>query len=556
MTGKDLETVLLSVRDNSSVLLEKGEYHVWSDDCKVVEGYHFSNTASEEENARGSHPVAIFLKDKKNVCIDGNGCKIIIHGIMTPLLFDACENLVVKNMTVDYARPTMSEFTVLKKADDGYIVAIAKDSLFDVAGSRIVWHGEKGRDGKYLWELDYRDYMSISMYKDPKIEQVRIMGRDANCKFPCVPEFSSVVDLGGGLLKVTLKDEKAFFPVGCTVQTRNTVREDIGGAFVNCKNVSFEEVTIRAMHGFGLLAQLCDTVTFRGINVTPSAGRTVACNADFFHFSNCCGTITVENCICSDGHDDFINVHGTHLRIEKAEGDTLKVCFAEPHSYGFCLFKRGDRIDFINRSSLLPYGSVTVKTVTMLSEYEFLLTVEGENNAREGDYVENATMTPEVFINNNKFGPSMGRGILCTTRKKTVVKNNVFYKTGGNVLCIEDDCNFWFESGYVADVAFIDNRIVACGYGSLGEESEPVISVNPQVIAQDEPVYVHKKIAVERNVFSDLPKNSHVAKIKNTEKFIFSKNTYDGIFEIRSKWVKEMEIEPNKNLIVQEENYD
>ena len=368
--------------------------------------------------------------------------------------------------------------------------------MFDIVGARIIWHGERGRDGKYLWAFDYRDYMSISMYKDPETERVRVMGRDSESKFPCVPEFSSVADLGGGLLKVTLKEEKAFFPVGCTVQTRNTVRDQIGGAFVNCKNVLFEKVTIRAMHGLGLLAQLCD------------------------------------------------------------EYNTLRVGFVELHSYGFCPFKRGDRIDFIDRLTLLPYGGVTVKSVSIISELEFLLTADEELQARVGDYVENATMTPEVLIKNNKFGPSMGRGILCTTRKKAVIENNLFYKTGGNVLCIEDDCNFWFESGYTTDVSFVNNRVIACGYGSLGEDNVPVISVNPQVVVRDKPVYVHKRISVENNEFSDLPKNSYVAEIKNTEEFIFLTNTSDCIFEIKSKQVKKTEIQTSENLILRSWDYD
>lgn len=310
------------------------------------------------------------------------------------------------------------------------------------------------------------------------------------------------------------------------------------------------------MHGLGLLAQLCDTVTFRNINITPSASRTTASNADFFHVSNCCGKITVEGCVCSDGHDDFINVHGTHLKIEEIEYNTLRVGFVELHSYGFCPFKRGDRIDFIDRLTLLPYGGVTVKSVSIISELEFLLTADEEIRARVGDYVENATMTPEVLIKNNKFGPSMGRGILCTTRKKAVIENNLFYKTGGNVLCIEDDCNFWFESGYTTDVAFVNNRVVACGYGSLGEDNVPVISVNPQVVVRDKPVYVHKRISVENNEFSDLPKNSYVAEIKNTEEFIFLTNTSDCIFEIKSKQVKKTEIQTSENLILRSWDYD
>ena len=540
MSSDILRAIMENVKDGKTVALDKKEYHVWSDDCLTVTGYNFSNTASIEENPLGTRPVAIYLKNKKNVCIDGQGAKIIIHGIMTPILIDSCENVVLKNFIVDYARPTMSEFTIVEKLDDGYIISVAKDSLFDIVGNRIVWHGEKGKDGKYLWTLDYRDYMNISMYKDGN-EWVRMMGHDPQCKFPCVPEFSEITVLKDNLLKVKLKDENAFFPVGSVVQTRNTVRDQVGGAFVNSKDVTCENLTIRAMHGLGLIAQVCENVTFRSVEITPADGRTIASNADFFHLSNCGGKVTIENCVCSDGHDDFVNVHGTHLRIVETFDNGLIARFIELHSRGFCPYRAGDRVDFINSSTLIPCGGATIKNVEQLSDLEFRLTFFESINARVGDAVENATLTPSVVIKNNKFGPSTGRGILCTTRKSVLIENNLFYKTGGNVLCIEDDCNFWFESGYTTDVKFINNRIIGCGYGSLGVGSVPIISVNPQVLKDEDGIYVHKNIVIENNYFSDLPDGAYVVEVKNTERFVFKNNITDKPMEFRSKCVKELE---------------
>ena len=90
----------------------------------------------------------------------------------------------------------------------------------------------------------------------------------------------------------------------------------------------------------------------------------------------------------------------------------------------------------------------------------------------------------------------------------------------------------------------------------LEEDNVPVISVNPQVVVRDKPVYVHKRISVENNEFSDLPKNSYVAEIKNTEEFIFLTNTSDCIFEIKSKQVKKTEIQTSENLILRCWDYD
>ena len=529
-------------KDGQTVTLEKNkEYHVEQDDCFCLKGYHFSNTASIEENPQGLRPVALFLKGKKNVCIDGNGAKLIIHGIMTPFLFDECENITLENLTIDYARPTMSEFTILKQtAPAEYLIKIADFSLFDIKNNRIIWHGEKNKNGDYYWQIDYRDDMTIAMRYDPNTEYVQMMGANGDNRFPSIPEFEKIDDLGDGLLKVKLKDPNAFFPVGCTVQTRNTVRDQIGGAFVNCKNVVCKGLTIRAMHGLGLLAQLCENVTFYGLNINPAKGRTVASNADFFQASNCKGEVVIKNCVCSFGHDDFVNVHGTHLKVleKNAENNRIKVTFVELHSRGFCPFKAGDEIDFINRLTLLPYGSAVIKNVTQISDLEFLLSLDRLPEVNVGDVIENATNTPALTVENNKFGPSTGRGVLCTTRKKIVIKNNVFYKTGGNALCVEDDCNFWFESGYVTDLTFENNKIIDCAYGSLGNGGVPVISVNPQVIKKDESIYVHKNITIKNNEFLRLPEESYRIEVKNTLNLAVENNSSDKPVKVLTESVK------------------
>lgn len=545
MTCQEFTRLCRDLRDGEIVRLSGEEvFDIWSDDCLCVEGYHFSNTASAQENPAGTRPVLVYMKGKKNVVLDGNGAKIVVHGIMTPFLFDACENLVFRNFTIDYARPTMSEFTVLENDGRGTcLILIAKDSLYEVRKGRLVWVGERGKNGIPLWEHDLRDGMNLAMYRNPQTERVYAMGREKGMRFPCVPSFRVLRDEGDGRLTVRLDDPSAFFPVGCTVQIRSTVRDQIGGAFVYCRDVRCENLTVHAMHGLGLVAQFCENIAFSGLQIHPSVGRTNACNADFFQISGCSGKVVLENSSASYGHDDFVNVHGTHFLITEKEGRTLKARFMEPHSRGFVAFFVGDEIGFIDKNTLLPYGSARVARVEMLGDVDFLLETEEENNAVCGDAIENVTRTPEVYIRNNRFGPSMGRGILCLTRRKAVVENNLFYKTGGSVLCIEDDCNFWYESGCVTDLVFRNNTVIGCGYGCFGDGNVPVISVNPQVLDRKSPVYVHKKISVTGNVFRDLPENSYVIDVKNAERFEFTGNRSDREFGFRTESVKELVVD-------------
>ena len=58
---------------------------------------------------------------KKNVVIDSNGSKFICHGKMTPFSTFNSENITFKNMTVDYADPTVVEMEVLEINHVSYV---------------------------------------------------------------------------------------------------------------------------------------------------------------------------------------------------------------------------------------------------------------------------------------------------------------------------------------------------------------------------------------------------------------------------------------------------
>lgn len=536
-TTEELFSLCQSIPDGAVLALVAGKtYDVYSDTCPVFEGYHFSNTAGYDENPRGFRPVCIYMKGKKRITVDGCGAKILVHGAMTPFLFDDCEDLMLRDFTVDYAHPTMGEFTIEEQLCGGrYRIRIARDNLFDIVGNRILWHGERGQNGDYLWSFDYRHDTVLSMRCDPETEFVQMMGIDTN-RFPAVPAFETIEQDADDphLLTVTLQNPDAFFPLGCTVQSRNTVRDQIGGAFVCCRRVTCSHLTVRAMHGLGLLGQFSSDITYDGLDITPCAGRTVASNADFFQFSGCGGHCEIRNCTCAGGHDDFVNAHGTHVKIIEVNENQLLVRFMHFASRGFRAFFDGDDIDFINRETLLPYASAKILYAERLNDADHLLTLTEPVPAcvRTGDVIENATYTPSLHIHDNRFGPSTGRGILCTTRKPVLIENNVFYKTGGNVLCIEDDCNFWYESGYTTDVTFRNNEIIECGYGSLGRGAVPIISINPQVLCptvtnengMETPVYVHGDIRVINNRFTFTDRVSTLVEVKYTKHFVFRGN--------------------------------
>ncbi len=551
---KELKTIFEKVNDGDTVLLQKdGVYDVWQNDGFLLTGYYCSNTAKRDENPNGFRRVAIYLKDKQNVTIDGNGALLRIHGIMTPLLFDGCKNLTLKNLTVDYARPTMSEFTLLSNKNGTCEIQTGEDSLFEIRDNTLVWQGEKDESGTPLWENTYKNDKTLSMRYDPQTEHsFYCRSGEAQDYRPSIPTFESLEQIGERRIKAVLKNKDAQFPAGQIYQTRCIVRDQLGGFFLRCENLLLENVTIRFMHGFGLLAQYCNGVCYRGLQCMPKSGRTIASNADFFHFSGCKGEILIENCQAQGAHDDFINVHGTYLQAVHAdtENNQLLVRFMQPESWGFQAFDVGDELEFVKRGNFRNLGRARVLAYAKENDTDILLTLDREipHDITLGeDCVENITCCPSVTIRGNRFGPSMARGMLCLTRKKTVVENNYFYKTGSCVLHIENDCGSWYESGRSGEMIFRDNVVDGCSYGSFGY-MQPVIYIGPRITDKENPEWVFDGIIIENNRFIHPPTGKYSLHFGYVQKVELKNNFFENGYTVENNLAQAFFEEKGANI--------
>ena len=488
-----LKQIFENISNDTSVILEPKEYHIFPEDAFHLNGFYCSNTATEEENPNGERISVFYLENKKNVTIDGNGASIIIHGVMTPFLFRNCENICLKNLTVDYYRPTMSEFFVEERMAEKAVFSIDRQFPFEIRENQLIWKGEN-------WEHAYKGEGILSMYYQTDTEYCRFLKRDVGDKFPSVPTIEKAEMLSDGKVAVTFKYKDSFLPKGCIVQTRDVARKQLGGFFERCKNLILENLRIKSMHGFGLLFQFCKNTTLNGLDCTPAQGRTIACNADFFHFSGCNGFIKIENCKAAGAHDDFVNIHGTYLEVVKKKQDGIVVRFVNPNTWGFQAFAKKDKIAFVSKKTMLPHYQAEVLEYKKLGNKEIYLKLK-DFNAKAvdiGDAVDNLSAYPEIYIQRNTFGPSMGRGVLCTSHKKTIIKDNLFYKLGGTVLLLSGDCNFWFESGRCGEVIFENNILDACGYG-VDENATALFYVDPVVLEEVSNTYYHRKLMIRNN---------------------------------------------------------
>ncbi len=539
-TMNELSKLFLNVKDGDVIILEKDKtYHVRQDDSFEFEGYYCSNTAKKHENPNGLRRVALFLKNKKNVTIDGNGASVIVHGKMTPMIFDLCENITVRNLTVDYACPTMAEFRVVSENNGTYELKINPECLFRIEGDNLIWQGENGLDGKPYWEDSYiGNRRHIKVY-DPSTETISDFRRD-NLPFETIEQIDETT------LHVTMKNKAVTLPVGCIFQTRNIVRDQTGSLFQRCKNLTFENLRIKFMHGLGMVSQFCENVTYRNCDLTPAEGRTIASTADFFQFSGCRGNLTVENCRARGAQDDYINVHGTHLRIVEKNGNKLTVRFMHAESWGFQAFEVGDELEFIKWNNLQPFGNVKVTAFEKISDTDIIITVEGDipDLELEKDVVENATWTPNLYVRNCDFGPTAGRGILCTTRGEVIIENNRFRNLWGPALLLEDDCNFWFESGYTKEIIFRNNHVIGCDFGNTWQDS-PIIRYTPKVMDESSEEFVHGKLTLTNNRFEKPYLGKHTIHLEYLREAEIKNNSFDATYKINTRCVGKVEDENN-----------
>jgi hypothetical protein len=106
--------------------------------------------------------------------------------------------------------------------------------------------------------------------------------------------------------------------------------------------------------------------------------------------------------------------------------------------------------------------------------------------------VENITCTPKVWIHNDTITRIPTRGILITTRRRSVIKDNVINHTYMSGVLVSDDAASWYESGEVTDLKIDNNTFLDCG--------EPVINIHPEN-TQPGPDAVHKNIRILNNTF-------------------------------------------------------
>jgi len=500
---KAIETI--TGNDSAVLYFSKGRYDFWPQHA-IERNYFISNTSSEKECPSKLKKIGLLFENKRRLLIEGNGAEFIFHGKMITFAFDHCSNIKLQNLSMDFERPTMSELTFVSRNDSVVVADIHPDSKFNIVDNHLQFYG----DG---WVMQH-------------YHAILVKPLEGTMFYSSWEPFlkSNVVKLGDNRVAFKGDFSKYSFHPGEVLTIRDPIRDHVG-AFINqSEDVALHNVSIHYMHGLGVVSQFSKNLHYDSVLITPSHGRQISCFADGMHFSGCSGKILVENCHYSGLHDDPLNVHGTHLQVTDILSPTsVKVRFMHDQTYGFNAFFSGDSIGFVHSAALQTFGYGKVVHAKLISEREMELAFDKKIPAelKKGDCIENITHTPALTVRNCVFEKTNTRGLLVTTRKKVVIENNLFYRTGMHAILIADDATSWYESGPVTDVTIRNNQFVECGYNSLPDSY--AINIAPENHQPVKDYYVHSNINIKNNTFKVFA--PPVLAARSTNGLVFKNNT-------------------------------
>lgn len=529
---KDIRNIFNS---NENISLEKNTYHFYKEDSREIE-IHFSNIDSKDNIMK---KIYFDFENINNIEIDGNGSKFIFHGDMASFHINKCENIKFKNLTIDYYVPTTVEMYVEKIEGNFVYYRIPETFNFEIVNNEIIWYSEKSKEGEYYWkEKNSFNAHSITVFDLKEKYSKRYTLEDG--------PFNNVLKIKyieNGIMIEYKKLPAAIYEHCMIALNASNNRDNAGFAIVESKNISFENVEFNYLHGFGLLVQMSENISFIDCIFSGNKRHMVSSFADSIHVSGAKGKINIKNCKFENSLDDSINIHGTYVSVEKIENSTAILKFVHHQQAGFKNFFVNDEVEFFDRLTLTKREEKKYKIKDILYPGEYnenlqYMKIEFEEelplyltervNGEARFVAENISYTPEVEISNCSFKNIPSRAILCTTRRNVNIENNLFENITMASIYISNDANELYESGYVNNM-IIEKNLFSYSHKFLEKVDTKSVWINP-IISAEIDSNVHKKIVIKNNIFKIEKKKAIV--YKNTEDLVEMDNIFKKKYEI------------------------
>lgn len=461
--------------------------------------YYISN--HDQDNPK---QVGLPIEGLQNFTLDGHGASFVFHGRMLPVSLVDGKNCTLKNFSVDFDKPHITQVKIKENDPESGIT-------FEVTPFANCRVNKEGRFESY--DENWVEVHSYGMAFEEKTRQ--IVYRTSDIGF----NLSNCEQLNATTFRAPNWKDARLKP-GTMVAMRPKGRPTPGLFMYHDVDTKLKNINIHYAEGMGLLAQMCENITLDSYNICLKGDndpRYFTAQADATHFSGCKGKIVTRNSLYESMMDDAINVHGTYLKVVKRVDDrTVVGRYMHPQAWGFEWGQIGDKVQFIATRTMEIFA--TDYTIQQIKPYdkettdgakEFIITFDKQLDrviGTEGSFgMENLEWTPEVVFSHNIIRNNRARGTLFSTPRKTVVENNLFDHTSGAAILLCGDCNGWYETGACRDITIRKNKFIN-SLTNMFQFTEAIISIYPEIPdLAHQTKYFHggngKGVVIENNLF-------------------------------------------------------
>lgn len=414
-----------------------------------------------------------YVKGKKDLTIDGDGAHLIFKSNISAFGFFECENITLKNFTVDYEYPCSFQAKIIESENDHFSVKVDQENfpcIFDQKEKKLCFFA-KGED---------RPCLSLDAMLANEYDALGRFAPNSPDYFLCVGgRPHEVYTSMSALFDVTQDEDILHFThvggrdmpchnVGNYLMLTNHERRNNDIYFYRCKNISLSDIELYSSPSFGVIALLCENILIDNVNTVPKPGTTrkLAVTADMFHIVNTKGSVEIKNSTVCNINDDCVNVHSlyTHVLSKTAPNKLLVDC---PYLAKKILniYQRGDIIQAVDPCD---FSRKEKKHVVLDSVFRgrYCLEITFEDSIEdihEEDLLTAIEYEPDLYISGCHFGNNRGRGVLPQTSGCIRIENNVFYNSGPGIR-LGGTSMTYMEGSPAKQISILNNRFNNCGY--------------------------------------------------------------------------------------------
>ena len=489
-----LTEAICALSDGDTLVLSEKRYDLFPSGAS--EGYYYISN-----NDASLKPIAFFLKNKKNITVDGGGATLMFHGHIVPFVIDNCENITLKNVSINYEIPHYAQGKIIEATENRVVLSYDGEEFFCKVkdGSFCFYSAEEG------WENVIEAALSLEFDAEKKAPVSHKAPYFAYTGTPKDHGFLSAMFRDVTLRELSENTIEMTGNLGTTHQVGNywvcTLRSrEYPGIFItDSKNILLEHVNLLHTASMGVICQMTENITLKNVCAVPPEGnRMLSVSADATHFVNCRGKVEVDSCKFVSMMDDALNIHGIYNIFHKSISDTaLLATYGHYQQKGINPYRPGDTVAVIDENTLETRCTFTVKFSENLSG-DFLR-IEATSpipDICKGCVLENLSTAPDVYIHHTESGNNRPRGFLLSSRGKTEVQHCKFYNMN-SALQIGGEMKDWYESGAVSNISIHDNDF--CNSAYAGGDA---IFISPRVNIPENATDFHGKITIENNRFS------------------------------------------------------